>query len=77
MGDNLRLRGFDFVDWFIMCRCCGETVDHLLLHCEKADHLWCFTFKIFGISWVPSRTVSDLLLVGGIGWGSIPLTSRT
>ena len=23
-GDNLRLRGFDFVDWCIMCRCCGE-----------------------------------------------------
>ena len=60
-GDNLRLRGFDFVDWCIMCRCCGETVDHLLLHCEKAHHLWCFTFKIFGISWFPSRTVSDLL----------------
>ena len=35
-GDNLRLRGFDFVDWCIMCRCCGETVDHLLLHCGKA-----------------------------------------
>ena len=61
MGDNLRLRGFDFVDWFIMCRCCGETVDHLLLHCENADHLWCFAFKIFGISWGPSRMVSDLL----------------
>ena len=44
-----------------MCRCYGETVDHLLLHCEKAYHLWCFAFKIFGISWVPSRTVSDLL----------------
>ena len=61
MGDILRLRGFDFIDWCIMCFCCGETVDHLLLHCEKAHHLWCFAFMIFGISWVPSRTVSDLL----------------
>ena len=34
--DNLRGRGFDFVDWSIMCRYNGETVDHLLLHCEKA-----------------------------------------
>ena len=34
-GGNLRLRGFDFVNWCIMCRCCGETVDHLLLHCGK------------------------------------------
>ena len=33
-GDNLRSRGFDFVNWCIMC-CCGETIDHLLLHCGK------------------------------------------
>ena len=58
-GGNLRLRGFDFVDWCIMCRCCGETVDSLLLHCEKAYRLWCFVFRIFGISWVPSCKVSD------------------
>ena len=35
-GNNLQVRGFDFVDWCIMCCCNGETVDHLLLHCEKA-----------------------------------------
>ena len=28
--------GFFFVDWCIMCRHCGETVDHLLLHCVMA-----------------------------------------
>ena len=33
IGDNLRGRGRDFVDWCIMCCCSGETVDHLLLHC--------------------------------------------
>ena len=60
-GDNLRLRGFDFVDWCIMCRCYGETVDHLLLHCGKAYRLWCFVFRIFGISWVPSCKVSDFV----------------
>ena len=49
-GDKLQLRGFDFVNWCIMCRCCGETVDHLLLHCGKAYRLWCFVFRIFGIS---------------------------
>ena len=41
-GDNLRGRGMDFVDWCIMCRCNGETVDHLLLHCGKAYWLWSF-----------------------------------
>ena len=60
-GDNLRLRGFDFVDWCIMCRCCGETMDHLLLYCGKAYRLWCFVFRLFGISWVLSCTMSDFL----------------
>ena len=36
MGDNLRLRRLIFVDRCIMCRHCGETVDHLLLYCEIA-----------------------------------------
>ena len=58
-GDNLRFRSFDFVDQCIMCRRCGKTVEHLLLHCGKAYRLWCFVFRIFGISWVPSCTVSD------------------
>ena len=44
-----------------MCRCCSETVDHLLLHCGKAYRLWCFIFRIFRISWVPSCMVSDFL----------------
>ena len=61
MGDNLRLRGFDFVNWCIMCCCYGETVDHLLLHCGKVYRLWCFVFRSFGISWVPSCTVSNFL----------------
>ena len=34
-GNNLQGGGLDFVDWCITCRCNGETVDHLLLHCEK------------------------------------------
>ena len=37
MGDNLRWRRLEFVDWCIMCRHCGETVNHLLLHCEMAN----------------------------------------
>ena len=30
-GDNLRLRRLVFVDWCIMCRHCGETVDHFFI----------------------------------------------
>ena len=47
-----------------MCRFNGETVDHLLLHCEKAYWLWSLVFKSFGISWVLPRLVVDTLF----GW---------
>ena len=36
ISGNLRRKGFIFVDRCCMCQCCGEKVDHLLLHCEKA-----------------------------------------
>ena len=65
-GDNLRRRGFTFpiVDWCCMCRYSGETMDHLLIHCEKAYQLWCFVLRAFGKSWVFTRKVIDLLF----GW---------
>lgn len=38
-----------------MCRCNGETVDHLLIHCSAAFDLWCYIFWVFGIQWVLLR----------------------
>ena len=35
---------FDFVHWCCMCCYRGEIVDYLLIHCEKAQQLWCFVF---------------------------------
>ena len=63
-GDILRCRGFNFVDWCIMCRSNGETVNHLLLHCGKAFQLWSLVFRSFGISWVLLRSIVDTLF----GW---------
>ncbi|XP_065627831.1 sphingoid long-chain bases kinase 1 [Quercus suber] len=63
-GDNLRLRKLVFVDWCIMCRHCGETVDHLLLHCEMTYRLWSFVFITFGLPWVIPRSITELLF----GW---------
>ena len=60
-GDTLRCRGFELVDWCIMCRCNGETVNHLLLHCDKAYKLWSWIFRSFGISWVLPRSVAEML----------------
>ena len=63
-SDNLRGRRLDFVDWCIMCCSNGETVDHLLLHCEKAYRLWTLVFRSFGFSWVLPRLIADTLF----GW---------
>ena len=71
-GNNLRGR-WDFVDWCIMCRSNGETVDHLLLHCGKANRLWSLAFRSFGFSWVCQDRLRILYLVGGIGLESICL----
>uniref|UniRef100_A0A7N2N1U9 Reverse transcriptase zinc-binding domain-containing protein n=1 Tax=Quercus lobata TaxID=97700 RepID=A0A7N2N1U9_QUELO len=62
--DTLRGRGLVFVNWCIMCRSKGETVDHLLLHCGKAYRLWSFVFRSFGFSWVLPRSVADTLFGG-------------
>ena len=52
------------MDRCIMCRHCGETVAHLLLHCEMAYELWSFVFITFDLSWVVPRSIPDLLF----GW---------
>ena len=49
-------------------------VDHLLLYCGKIYRLWSFVHSTFGISWVPSRLVTDFLFGWWNGWGSIHLT---
>ena len=43
-----------------MCKRCGESVDHLLLHCSIAWELWSLVFYLFGIQWVMSHTVLEL-----------------
>ena len=62
--DNLMRRGYTMAGWSCMCRCEGETVDHLLLHCSVVQKLWNFVFASFHIHWVLPRRVVDLLF----GW---------
>lgn len=33
-NDNLRKRGVILVGWCSLCRCSGETMDHLLINCD-------------------------------------------
>ena len=47
--DNLCKRCVLVLDWCYMCKRCGESVDHLLLHCPIAWELWSLVFCLFGI----------------------------
>ena len=43
-----------------MCKNCGESVDHLLIHCPIACELWLLVFCLFGIHWVMPQKVIEL-----------------
>jgi hypothetical protein len=48
--DNLRKRGVVVVEWHCMCKRSGESIDHLLLHCEMARDLWSALFTLFDVT---------------------------
>ena len=58
--DNLRKQRVLVLDWCYMCKKCGESVDHLLLHCPIACELWSLVFCLFGIHWVMPQKVIEL-----------------
>ena len=57
------------VAWCCMCKCSGESVDHLLLHCGVAREVWNFIIRSFGVSWVLPERVMDLLFGWRNWWG--------
>ena len=59
--DNLRLRRLWVLDWCYLCKKAGESVNHLMIHCEYAQELWSMIFCIFGVSWAMPQTAYDLL----------------
>ena len=59
--DNLRKRHILILDWCCMCKINGESIDHLFIHCSIDFDLWSMVFTLFGIHWVMSKTVVDLL----------------
>jgi len=44
-----------------MCKTCGESVDHLFLHCEVTTKMWSVLLQLIGAVWVMPRRVSELL----------------
>ena len=63
--DNLRKREVIVIDWCYMCKGCGESIAHLLLHCLAAREIWNFIFSMFNILWVMPCGVMDLLYCWG------------
>jgi len=50
--DNLRKRNIIVMEQCCMCKTCGESIDHLFLHCEVATKLWSALLNLFGVAWV-------------------------
>jgi len=60
--DNLRKKRVIVIDRCCMCKMNGESVDHLLLHCEVARALWNVIFSRFSLSWVMPLWLVDLFV---------------
>ena len=39
-----------------------ESINHLLLHCEKTRGVWMLLFSLFGVSWVFPSSVKETLV---------------
>jgi hypothetical protein len=79
--DNLKRRNIVLVNRCGMCKKEEESIDHLLLHCVRAQFLWNAFFSRFGLAWVMPRRVVDLLhrwwsvgrLRSAVVWKMVPL----
>ena len=62
--EQVKRRGFSLVNRCFLCQRNEETIDHILLHCEKTWILWQLTFSLSGVSWVlPILSQGDMVLL--------------
>jgi hypothetical protein len=59
--DNLRKKNIIVTKCCCMCKHGGESINHLLLHCEIAIKLWNMVCQMFGVTWVMPSRMKDCL----------------
>ena len=62
--DQLQKRGWSLVNRCYLCERHKKSIDHILLHCDKAKTLWTLLCSLFGVQWVLPATIKAMLL----GW---------
>ena len=62
--DQVKKRGWTLVNRCYFCQAKEESIDHLLLYCEKTRALWEMFFTLFIVSWVFLSSIRETLL----GW---------
>ena len=60
--DQLQRRGWSLADRCFLSLSHEESIDHILLHCDKARVLWDLLFSLFRVFWVMQSTVRETLL---------------
>lgn len=73
--NNLRKQNLIMVDWCCMCKTSGETIDHILLHCEVARALWNTAFGLCGLEWIMHCWEVDLQACWRVQFGSFQSTA--
>ena len=59
--DRLQKRGWQLPNRCFLCGCEEENVNHILLHCIVARVLWDLVLGLFGVQWMFSKTVKEVL----------------
>ena len=60
--DQLQRRGWSLANRCFLSLSHEESIDHILLHCDKARVLWDLLFSLFRVFWVMQSTVRETLL---------------
>ena len=60
--DQVQRRGCSLANRCYLCQLHEESMDHLLIHCEKNRVLWELLFALFTMSWVLPWLVRETLL---------------